>query len=142
MARGGRQIGLDAIALLLPLGVFLSMFSNPDPERRFAPLFAILAIIAVPVLSSLSARGGIGLALVALLSGVWGLTSDFVDTVSTPFGLFSGPALLFLRLAFKEGRPLIAALLSSALLGLVLLAASKSLGQILEAPSGGSVRRE
>ena len=74
-----------------------------------------------------------GLAALALFSGVLGLSGDFVDTVRTPLGVFSGPALLFLRLAFEEGRPQLAALLAGTLLLLGLLAGSRTLGLILDA---------
>jgi len=137
VARGGRKTVVDALALSLPLVILLSLFSNPEPERRLAPLFAIMAIVAFPMVSSLSLRSRIGLPLMALLSGVLGLSGDFVDTLPTPLGVFSGPTLLFLRLAFEQGRPLLAGLLATALLVLVLIAASRTARLILNAESDG-----
>ena len=139
VARGGRKSLLDVASVSLPLIVVLSLFSNPEPERRFAPLFAILAIIVTATLPSVPRSGRIGLASVALFSGVFGLSGDFVDTVQTPLGIFSGPALLFLRLAFEEGRPLLAGLLAGTLLAVVLLAGSRTLGLILKVPQGDAL---
>lgn len=140
VARGGRKALFDVLSLGFPLIALLSLFSNPEPQRRLAPLFAILAIIVIPALSSVPRRGRIGLASLALASGVFGLSGDFVDTVRTPLGVFSGPALLFLRLAFEEGRPQLAGVLAGILLILVLVAGSRTLDLILNAPRGATNR--
>ena len=80
----------------------------------------------------------LALCALSLASGVIGLSSDFVDTVTTPLGVFSGPLLMFVRLAFVKSEPVLAAtgvlLLGSA----IVLAGSRTLDQILH-PKEGAV---
>jgi len=74
----------------------------------------------------------------SLASGVVGLSSDFVDTVTTPLGLFSGPLLLFVRLAFVKAQPGPAAASVLFLFSIVVLAGSRTLAQILR-PQGAQL---
>ena len=67
-------------------------------------------------------------------SGVLGLSRDFVDTVPTPLGVFSGPLLLFVRMAFLEERPVLAGSLALLLLVTVVFAGSRTVRLMLERP--------
>jgi hypothetical protein len=136
--RAGRGRGLETLAMWLPAVAFLSVFSNPEPERRLAPLLAGwafgLMIRASPV------EPGVSLALsgLSLASGVIGLSLDFVDTVATPLGVFSGPVLMFVRLAFVQARPGLAAA-GVLLLGLVIVAAGSRTLEAMRRPRGAEL---
>lgn len=136
--RAGRGRGLETLAMWLPTVAFLSVFSNPEPERRLAPLLAGwafgLMIRASPV------KPGVSLALsgLSLASGVIGLSLDFVDTVATPFGVFSGPVLMLVRLAFVQARPGLAAA-GVLLLGLVIVAAGSRTLEAMRRPRGAEL---
>lgn len=127
---GERAVRIETLGLFLPMVLLLSAFSNPEPERRLAPLVSAWAVIALPSMPSLSAGGRAALASLALISGVTGLSHDFVDTVQTPLGVFSGPMLLLLRLAFIDGKPLLSASIALTLLGVLVWAGSKTIRQL------------
>jgi hypothetical protein len=138
--RSGKIARFQTLALWLPAISFFGIFShpallpNPEPERRFAPILVLWAIACLPPLSRLRPKFGAGLALVSLASGVIGLSSDFVDTVATPLGVFSGPLLMFVRLAFVKGHPGLAAAWVLLLGSAIVITGSRTLDPILNAP--------
>ena len=132
--RAGRRGLIETLALWFPAVAFLAAFSNPEPERRLAPLLAAWTIAVMSRAALIPSGRALALAALSLASGVIGLSSDFVDTVTTPFGVFSGPVLMFVRLAFVEAQPGLAAA-SVLLLGSALVhAGSRTLSLILHPP--------
>lgn len=131
------QTTRQVLALWLPLTAFLGLLShpvllgNPEPERRLAPLMAASVITCMSGAKAPGRLEALLLAVVAGLSGVFGLASDFVATVPTPLGLYSGPHLLFLRMAFQEGHPVGAGVAVFLLISAAVLAGSRSLRLIL-----------
>ncbi len=132
--RAGRQGMLDTLALWLPAVAFLAVFSNPEPERRLAPLLAAWTIGVMTRAAPIRADRAIALAALSLASGVIGLSSDFVDTVATPLGVFSGPLLMFVRLAFVQSQPGLAAAWVLLLGSAIIITGSRTLDQILSPP--------
>lgn len=127
LVRQGRRSLLPTLALWLPLVGFLGLFSTPEPERRLAPLLAPWLITLLAPRFSLPRSQALVLALLSLLSGIVGLSRDFVDLVATPFGTFTGPMLLLVRLAFVESHPIAAVLITLVLLVGVAIAGSHTL---------------
>lgn len=129
---GGRRGFIETLALWSPAVVFFAVFSNPEPERRLAPLLAAWTIAVMSRAVAIPSRRAFALGALSFASGVIGLSSDFVDTVATPLGVFSGPILMFVRLAFVKAQPGLAAasilLLSSA----IVYAGSRTLALILD----------
>lgn len=124
---GGRGMLLRVCAFAGPSAAFFGAFSSPEPERRLAPLVVACAVMATARMSRPTAEAALSLALFSLASGVLGLTSDFVAFIETPLGVFSGPHLLLIRMAFVEGRPVVAGS-TAALLGMVaFVAASRTI---------------
>jgi len=126
-----RCVGLSAsewlrvgAAIALPLAIG-SLTLNPVPVRRVAPLLALVfgLIGGLPVPSpALTASIGLG----ALASGIVGLSSDFVDVIETPFGIFSGPRLFWLHLLVE--RPTVTAWIAFlALCGIAIFSATRVL---------------
>jgi hypothetical protein len=130
--REGRRAATVTLALFVPFVAFLSLFSNPEPERRLAPLLAAWSLALVPGTSRLRSEPAVALGLLSLASGVIGLSRDFVDVVATPVGLYSGPFLLFLRLAFLDGKPALAACLVAVLLIVIVRAGARTARMITE----------
>lgn len=130
--REGRRIARPSLALWLPAVAFFGLFSTSDPERRLAPLLAIWTVTVMSRTSALAPQRALGLALLSLASGVLGLSRDFVDVVLTPLGVFSGPLLMFLRLAFLEARPVLSGSLVLLLLIAVVVAGSRTVRCLLE----------
>lgn len=138
---GGR---LQTLALWFPMAAFLAAFSNPEPERRLAPLLAAWTIavmiraaptkLAQPSSIPLTSGRALALSALSLASGVIGLSSDFVDTVTTPLGVFSGPVLMFVRLAFVQAEPGLAAASVLLLGSAIVYAGSRTLALILHPP--------
>ena len=133
--RTGRRGGLETLALWLPPVAFLAVFSNPEPERRLAPLIAAWAFAIMTRVSPIRPSLKVALSGLSLLSGVIGLSSDFVDTVPTPLGVFSGPLLMFVRLAFVNGQPALATAGVLFLGSAIVFAGSRTLDQMLR-PEG------
>lgn len=129
--RGGRLVAMNAAALALPAALFFGAFSSAEPERRMAPLVAAWAVVSTSRMLPLMPLTAFALALASLASGIFGLSSDFVASVRTPLGLFSGPHLLFLRLAFEEGRELFAGAAVASLIAAAAFAASRTLSPML-----------
>ncbi|MEO8501490.1 MAG: hypothetical protein ABI565_11290 [Vicinamibacteria bacterium] len=145
--KGGRRVILATLALWLPILAFLSFFSTPEPERRLAPGISAWVVIILARMRPLPRRVAIGLAALALTSGVAGLSRDFVDTVETPLGVFSGPILFLLHLAFRTGQPLLAGSIALALLSVACIAGSRTLELLADVassqdPSDPSAPRE
>ena len=132
--RAGKRGGLETLALWLPIVAFLAVFSNPEPERRLAPLLAAWTLALMTRADPAPTGLKFGLAGLAFASGVIGLSSDFVDTVPTPLGVFSGPVLMFMRLAFVRGQPFLAAAFVLLLGAVIGLAGSRTLEQMGGAP--------
>ncbi len=130
--RERKRIAHPSLALWLPAVAFFGLFSTSDPERRLAPVLAIWTITVLARTSPLAPPRALGLALLSLASGVLGLSRDFVDVVPTPLGVFSGPFLLFLRLAFLEGRPVLSGSLALLLLMAIVFAGSRTVRCLLE----------
>ena len=128
--RGGTRALTQTIALFLPVIVFFGLFSSPEPERRLAPLILPWGILVMARMFPPSPPVSMGLCATALASGVLGLSRDFVAMVGTPIGVFSGPHLLLLRLAFVEGHPKVAGGWLLLLLTLAFVAGSRALGLI------------
>lgn len=125
------RFGLRLLALWFIPVVFFSVFSNPEPERRLAPLLAVCTITMMPLVAPLQSRLAFALASLSLVSGAAGLSRDFVDVVDTPFGVFSGPRLMFVRLAFAQTRPGLAAVGILLTVGMVFLSGKRSLDQLV-----------
>jgi hypothetical protein len=125
--RSSPRAAARIVGLWFPLVVFLGLLPNPEGERRTAPL-VVASIAACLAQRGLLAKVPVpGLCLIALVSGLHGLGSDFAAFTQTPLGLFSGPHLLFLKLAFEEGQPWIAGAAIAFLLAAATLAASRTL---------------
>lgn len=120
-------------ALWIPLVGFLALLFHPellpngDPQRRLAPLVAGSFAICLAQMTFPGRTPSIALCILALISGVFGLASDFVAFTQTPLGVFSGPHLLFLRMAFEEGKPGLAGSAAALLTFTAVFAASKTL---------------
>jgi hypothetical protein len=136
--RAGRRGALETLAMWLPMVAFLSVFSNPEPERRLAPLLAAWAWSLMVRAAPVDPGVNVALAGLSLASGAIGLSSDFVDTVATPIGVFSGPVLMFVRLAFVQARPGLAAG-GVLLLGLVIVLAGSRTLEVMRRPRGRQV---
>lgn len=134
----GRRSALQTLALWLPAVAFLSVFSNPEPERRLAPLLAAWTLPLMAGAAAIPSARAMALVAFSLASGVIGLSSDFVDTVTTPLGVYSGPLLMFVRLAFVKAQPALAATLVLLLGSAIVLAGSRTFDQILH-PKEGAV---
>lgn len=133
--RGGGRVAWQTLALwLAPVSFFGLLFhpalTHTEPERRLAPLLAIWTVAIMSNPPRLEPARAIGLVSLTLALGALGLSRDFVDTVPMPFGLFSGPRLFFMRLAFVEHQPLLAAGLLALLTGMACAAGSRALFQI------------
>jgi hypothetical protein len=130
--RSPLRSSVSIVGLWAPLSLFLGLLSHPEllpspePERRTAPLIVASIAACLVRTGSFSRASALGLFFLALISGVVGLSSDFVAVTNTPLGLFSGPHLFFLRLAFEEGRPWPAAGASAILLATAAFAASRT----------------
>lgn len=135
-ARGGKRVTIEALALFFPAVVFFGVFSSPEPARRLAPLVAGWVILLMTQVAPLSARAASALGLVSLASGVIGLSRDFVTLVETPVGVYAGPHLLFMRMAFLDGHPWFAAGSVALLVGTAVVAARRVFGLLAE-PTGG-----
>lgn len=135
-ARGGKRPALETLALFLPAAVFFGVFSSPEPERRLAPLIGGWAILSLRGQAPLSGTAAAALSLFSLASGVVGLSRDFVTLVETPLGVYAGPHLLLVRMAFTEGRPALAAVAASLLLGGAVFAARRVSRLLGEAAPG------
>jgi len=133
--RAGRRGLIETLALWFPAVAFLAVFSNPEPERRLAPLLAAWTIALMSRTAPIPAARALALSGISLASGVIGLSSDFVDTVTTPLGVFSGPVLMFVRLAFVEAQPGLAAASVLLLGSAVVHAGSQTLALILHPPA-------
>lgn len=107
--RGGRAPVIETLALLLPATVFFGIFSSPEPERRLAPLVALWVLLVAARMTPLPGQAGLALFLFALVSSILGLSRDFVTLIETPLGVYAGPHLFLLRLAFTDNHPLLAA---------------------------------
>jgi hypothetical protein len=130
--RAGRRGVLETIALWFPPVAFLAIFSNPEPERRLAPLLAAWAIAVMSrAAPPIKADRAIALAALSFAFGVIGLSSDFVDTVATPLGLFSGPLLMFVRQAFVKAQPVLPGASVVFLGSVIVLAGSRTVKQLL-----------
>jgi hypothetical protein len=137
----GRGFLPSTVALWAPAVAFLSVFSNPEPERRLAPLLAAWTVALMTHAAPLGRERATVLVVLSLVSGVTGLARDFVDTVATPLGVFSGPILLFLHMAFVEGRPYQSLGFVLSLSALAVLAGRRTLGLILDAPEAVGPKR-
>ncbi|HRB14055.1 MAG TPA: hypothetical protein PKU70_13690, partial [Vicinamibacteria bacterium] len=133
--RSGRQGHLQTLALWFPAVAFLAVFSNPEPERRLAPLLGAWAMVLMSRAAPMPPGRALALAAMSLASGVIGLSADFVDTVTTPLGVFSGPVLMFVRLAFVKGEPGLAAASVLLLGAAIVFAGSRTLALILYPPA-------
>ena len=102
--RAGREAWIGVAAGVgIPMAL-LALSSNPEPERRLAATLALVGgVFAGAALPRPAAMGAASLG--ALLSGVLGLSRDFVDSVETPLGLFSGPKLFWLHLLAERPTP-------------------------------------
>ncbi len=129
--RTGRRGSLETLALWFPAVAFLAVFSNPEPTRRLAPLLGAWAIAVMSRAAPIPSGRALALSAISLASGVIGLSSDFVDTVTTPLGVFSGPVLMFVRLAFVKGQPGLAAASVLLLGSAIVFAGSRTLALIL-----------
>jgi len=133
--RGGRRGALETIALWFPPVAFLAIFSNSEPERRLAPLLAAWTIAVMSrAAPPIKADRVLVLAALSFASGVIGLSMDFVDTVATPLGLFSGPLLMLVRLAFVKAQPGLAGALVLLLGAVIFITGSRTLKQLLRSP--------
>ncbi len=127
------RIACQIMALWVPLVALLALLSHPellpdgDPQRRLAPLVAASLAVCLSQMNFPGRTTFVTLSMLALVSGIFGLASDFVAITKTPLGVFSGPHLLFLRLAFEEGRPWVAGSAVALLTFTALFAASKTL---------------
>lgn len=130
--RQGKRMALQSLVLWLPAVAFFGLFSTSEPERRLAPVLAVWTIGVLSRTSALSPPRALGLALLSLGSGVLGLSRDFVDVVPTPLGVFSGPVLMFLHLAFLEGRPVLSGSLVLGLLIAVVSSGSRTVRFLLD----------
>jgi hypothetical protein len=131
VCRGGRGVILRVCALAGPATAFFGAFSSPEPQRRLAPLIVACAALATAWMSRSRPGLAVSLALFSLASGVLGLSGDFVASIETPLGVFSGPHLLFLRMAAEEGRPLLAGSVAALLAVVAFVAASKTVRLLL-----------
>ena len=131
-ARGGKRVTIETLALFLPAVVFFGVFSSPEPARRLAPLVAGWVILLMTRAAPVSARTAGALSLVSLASAVIGLSRDFVTLVETPFGVYAGPHLLFMRMAFLDGHPWFAAGSVALLVGTAVVAARRVFGLLAE----------
>lgn len=136
--RADRRSLLQTLALWFPALSFFALLYHPgllptaEPARRLAPLLAPTTILIMTRMKALPGNAMVGLAVMALASGVVGLSMDFVATIETPLGLFSGPHLLWVRLAFQEGRPLLAGIIVLGLVAIAIVSASRTLRLLLE----------
>lgn len=137
--RAGKGGALETLALWLPIVAFLAVFSNPEPERRLAPLLAAWTLALMTRAEPGPTGVKVALAGLAFASGVIGLSSDFVDTVTTPAGVFSGPRLMVMHQAFVGGQPFLAAAFVLLLGAVIVLSGSRTLEQMREAPRPGLV---
>jgi hypothetical protein len=133
--RAGRRGLAETLALWLPAVAFLATFSNPEPERRLAPLIAAWTVALVTRAAPSGPGERLTLSALCVASGLIGLSSDFVDTVSTPLGLYSGPRLELVRLSFAKGQPGLATAIVVFLASTIVLAGSRTLGQMLRGPA-------
>ena len=131
-ARGGKRVTIETLALFLPAVVFFGVFSSPEPARRLAPLVAGWVILLMTRAAPVSARTAGALSLVSLASTVIGLSRDFVTLVETPVGVYAGPHLLFMRMAFLDGHPWFAAGSVALLVGTAVVAARRVFGLLAE----------
>ncbi len=127
----GRHAAARGLALWLPALAFFGLFSHPEPARRLAPLLGAWVVVLMTRPPALARSHAAALAMLSLASGGLGLGQDFVDVVSTPLGVYSGPFLLFLRMAFVEARPAQAATWVLLLLMVVYWSGSRTLRQVL-----------
>lgn len=133
--KGGRRVIFETLALWLPIVAFLSLSSNPEPERRLAPCLSAWVVVILARMRPLRPGAATALGALALASGVVGLSGDFVDTVATPLGVFSGPILFLLHLAFGTGQPLLAGSIALALLSVACIAGSRTLDLLADVAS-------
>jgi hypothetical protein len=129
---GGWHAAARSLALWLPALAFFGLFSHPEPARRLAPLLGASVVVLMARPLALPRARAATLALLSLASGGLGLAQDFVDVVPTPLGVFSGPFLLFLRMAFVEARPAPAATCVLLLLIVVYWSGSRTLRLVLK----------
>ena len=122
------RLGLGrCLVVALPALLFFGTFSNTEVARRFAPFVAGWVILLMQRAAPLSFAFAMSLAALALGSGVFGLSMDFVSSVPTPWGSFNGPHLLLVSLAFVEHRETIAAVLAAVLLASTMVGAQRAL---------------
>jgi hypothetical protein len=143
-AFGGRSAAFQTLALwILPVGLLgllshPSLLANPEPERRLAPLLAAWTVAVISQAPPVKPNRALGLATLALASGVFGLSRDFVDAVPTPLGVYSGPFLLLVRLAFLDHQPLMASSLLILLLAAAWVTGTRALTCLLNPADEGA----
>lgn len=125
LRKGGRAAARGLI-LWLPALAFFGLFSLPEPARRLAPLLGAWVVVIMAGAPAFAPSRAAALVLLSLASGVFGLARDFVDVVPTPLGVYSGPFLLLLRMAFVEEAPGRAGVLVLLLILVIVLAGSRT----------------
>jgi hypothetical protein len=140
--RAPRRSLEQILALWLPALCFFALLAHPnllpsaEPERRLATLLAATTMLVMASRNSVSREAAAGLSLAALGSGLIGLSRDFVTLVETPLGVYAGPHLLFIRLAFSDGHPWFAAAGVGLLLTMAIVAARRVFGPLAEPTLG------
>jgi len=132
----------QTLALWVPALSFFALLAHPsllpsaEPERRLAALLAATTMLVMASLNPVSGGAAAGLSLAALGSGLIGLSRDFVTLVETPLGVYAGPHLLFIRMAFQEGHPWFAAAGVGLLVAVAVVAARRVSGLLAEPTPG------
>lgn len=105
-ATGTRALVWECSLLAAPTLVFFGFFSSPEPERRLAPILIPCVTLIVSRLRDLPAGIPLLAAVSSVALSVYGLFDDFADSIQTPWGLYSGPIVAWVRWTFAEGSPL------------------------------------